>query len=1216
MKKVFKQASLLALFSLTAGAAFAQYVPSHGKYVTYITDSKSFYDYFPTWEPGQQLSEDENFFISRVKIKDRFINRETQVLNNEKNNQRKFSLCTPMGISDTYWQTLPRYVMDADNFSMWSYLDSQGGWSQSWIRTVGAYSDVCHKNGVANSGGVIFFDSWGGDNTSPQKIVNMLVQKNSDGTFKYLDKFIKFLRYYGVDGVTFNPEGTIQNASLFQDFLAAVHEKVAEYGWQFHVTWYGANNNNGNLDLGSQLTASKANWFIKNGKTVSDIYFLNYDWSSSITSSQNYAEGLRAGSSSDVYAGYDIQGNWLARGNWNRLKGTTCSVIFWGNHTTDMIYQNSTENGSSDEAVQKCYLQKQEEVFSGGNRNPAKTPTVTSTTGVSQSSSAAMKKFHGVCALVPARSSLQELPFITRFSLGNGKAFRNEGQETFHGKWYSLSSQDYLPTWRWWITNAEGNVPTDGINCGFTFDDSWYAGSCMKMNGATACSNVRLFKTNFNVSGDDAVNLVYKLNNTTESHAKLFWSFVGSEKELHYAAIPDAEEGVWTEFKSTAGKLDMTGNVALLGVQFENTASDYEMLFGEFGIVPVVSYTPVKPTITKSQFLERTYNSVSYKLIWDCGKSAAAQADPSMPTYNADIDTWYFEVYSQAEGKEPVLDGVTTSWAHYIVGAFSDPTIEKYRFGVRAVAPDGKTASEIAWSDYTTIEATTVDGISLDKSIIKSGEEFTVSYTDPLHAEAIKWQVVDPATGKDMAAQTGGTGLKAAINEIGTYDVVLTDGANETTYYRGFVQVSPAETGALPIANDFVADKTDLTFADNTASVTYNIERLGEGKVSRGLELEDAYQFRIPQEALPKTQKQYTVGCWIKPYGFAHSKYGTNLFNKRNIQRSWPHNNWGAFWTIIWPEWYNSDGSLACDANVISYTMYESSNKSFAGNSNKHETAFVDCTTDRHLASDQTYALNANTWTHVMICYDGSKQKIFFNGKKVCECTTNFVEYDESPIYIGGSNVYHAGINGVIDDVQVWHKALTEAEVKEAMQGYEGKTVPAELKAYYTFESHDAANHFPNLGSGTSTWYGDYIQLVGAAGEATVGATEVILDPNNNIMGNPALPGSLEIKTTATLSDGIEGPGSLVFSGNGVTGGNLVVDAATANGPHDITFTLSNMWGKSEITKPAYITVSGQDGIETISVGNASNAIFNLAGQRVKNASNGVYIINGKKVIR
>ena len=1213
MKNMHKTLGMMALFAAVTPAVFAQYVPSHPKYVTYIDEDKSFYEYFPTWEPGDKLSADENFFISRVKIKDRFVNRNTQVVpDNERNNQRKFSLCTPMGISDTYWQTLPRYVMDGDNFSMWSYIDSQGGWSQSWIRTVGAYSDVCHKNGVANSGGVIFFDSWGGDNTIPQATVNVLVEKNPDGTFKYLEKFIKFIRYYGVDGVTFNPEGYIANAGLLQDFLAAVIEEAPKYGWEFHVYWYGANSNNGKLNLSSMLTSEKSDWFIKNGKTVTDVYFLNYDWANSINTSIQTAENLRKGSTNNLYAGFDIQGNWLSRGNWSRIKNTDISIIFWGNHTTDMIYQNSTEYGSTDEAVQQCYLVKQEEVFSGGNRNPANTPALVAS-GVQQSSSAAMKKFHGIAALMPARSTLQELPFITRFSLGNGKVFRNEGEVTFNNKWYSLSSQDYLPTWRWWITDHDGNVPEDAIQCGFTFNDSWYSGSCMEVKGATKASDVRLFKTNFNVSGNDEVRFVYKINGTDgASHARLFWSFVDSEQKLHYIDIPNAEVDTWNTFSTTAAAAGMEGNVALLGISYDDTPADYGMLLGEFAIVPEKTYAPVEPTVSSTEFLERTYNSVSYKIIWDC-KPLVAKTDESLPVYNEDVDTWYYEIYSQAKGDEPRLDGVTTSWAHYVVGAFSDPEVEDYRFGVRAVAPDGKTASEIAWGEWKTIQSTMVEGITIDRPVIKSGETFNVRYEDPLHIEAKQWKIIDASSGNTVFTQEGGNGFTTAIEELGTYDVVLTDAEGNESHYRGFVQVSTDATGSLPTVNDFTAKS--LILNDEVPSTTVDFDvRLGEGTISHALKMEDANQFRIPSEALPKTQRTYSIGFWVKPDMFAHSKYGTNLINKRNVNRSWPHNNWGAFWVIVWPKWEDSSGKQCLDENVISYTMYQSSNGNFAGNSNIHETPFTSCTTDFRLGAKETYALNPGTWTHVMISYDGSKQKIFFNGKKVCETSTKFVEYDESPIYIGGSNVYHAGINGCIDDVQVWHKALTEDEVKVAMMGYEGKTVPADLKAYYTFEDVLSDGSFANLGAGGENLKGAYVQLVGAAGESTQGTVEEILDPDTDALGNPTLPGSLAITTTAELSaPGLE----CAVSGNQ---GSLRTNAATEAGTYDVTLTLTNMWGKASLTKPEYITVNEASGIRQVENtegnANAETPIFNIAGQRVSNATHGVYIVGGKRVVK
>ena len=1372
MKNTTKIIGLALLFAASAGVANAQYVPTHPKYVEYISGGQKFTDYFPSWEPGKQLSEDENFFISRVKIKERFVNRNSQVVpDNDYNNQRKFSLCTPMGISDTYWQTLPRGVMDGDTFGMWSYIDYQDGWSQSWIRNVGAYSDICHKNGVQNSGGVVFFDSWGGSNVESQATVNLLTQKNSDGSWKYLDKFMKFLRYYGVDGVTFNPEGTIYNASALQDFFSACHEWANTHGTKFHVCWYAVNSNEGTMTLTSTLNNAHSNWFIKNGKDVCDVYFLNYDWHQSWRTSQQTAEGLRKGSTNNVFGGYDIQGKWLGRATWTTFQSTPMSICFWGNHTTDMIYQNSTEFGSTDEAVQRNYMQKQEQVFSGGNRNPANTPAVSN--NHTSSSTAAMKKFHGIAALMPARSSLQELPFITRFSIGSGKAFRYEGNETFKSKWYGLATQDYLPTWRWWITDNDGKVPSDAVNCDFTFDDSWYAGSCLRVRGATESSNIRLFKTNFQVSASDDVNLIFKLAADNNSHARLFWSFVGSESELHFADVAAGKKGEWTEWKKTAGDIGMTGNVAVLGIAYDKTPNTYEMLVGEFGIVPQKAYNPVQPKITKAQFLERTYRGTSYKLIWDCGKSQAAQADPSIPTYNEDVDTWYYEVYSQAKDGEPILDAMTTSWAHYVVGAYGDADTHEYRFGVRAVAPDGKTASDITWSDWFTSDITVVEGVTVDRPVIKAGEEFNVNFTDPLHPAAAKWQIVD-AQGNDVVTPAkNATGISGKIDQLGTYDVIISDtddqagnggttgapatpvlsandlvdgeiyyintaarggltvkdandtriwgtqesgvsqktdnkdprqqfkfveqggnyylynvatkkyvsatktgtltaepkspiyfteGANGTvrlkfsdsfninlggecqvtidtwskkddgnsfvilpisadvagevklpTIYRGLIQISPDETGALPVINDFTAEKRELDENTNSTAVKFDIARLGEGKVSRGLQMEDASQFRIPKEALPASQSKYSVGFWIKPDKFAHSKYGTNLINKRNVGRSWPHNNWGAFWVIVWPEWKNNSGDVVLDDNVISYTMYSSTNAgSLAGNSNIHETPFYSCVTDRQHPCGQTYALVPGTWSHVMITYDGSSQSIYFNGKLAVKTQTRFVQYDESPIYIGGSNVYHAGINGTIDDVQVWHKALSASEIQEAMKGYEGKTVPADLKAYYTFESFDAENNFPNLGSGGEKMAGAYVNLEGAAGENTTGTVEVTLKPNTDVLGNPTLPGSLDVSTNLIF----EVPG--LNTENTDQSGTIFAPMGTSVGYYDAILTLSNMWGTTTLSKPNYISYGNVVGIEGVEVLPAvqSGTIFNLQGLRVNNAAHGVYIINGKKVVR
>ena len=482
---------LLSVLACAAVAgSYAQNIPTHDSYVRPFEEGKqkNFSSYFRNWDPATPMSEDENFYISRVPLKQRFVNTATQV-DPTMTQDRKFCMWTPMGISDTYWQALPRYVFDGDNFNLWSYIDSQGGWSLPWVRVPGAYSDVTHRNGVANSGGLLFFDSWGGDNTESNNVVNMLVERQN-GNFKWVEKFVKYLRYYGLDGIGFNPEGTVPNAGDLQDFFIACREYAESIGWQFHVYWYNSNNNAGRMDLNNSHDFNQYNekWTWKNNKQVVDMNMLNYDWGYSASSSASYAEQIGANPYT-LYAGYDIQGNWLARGPWSTLKNTKMSIAFWGNHTTNMIYQNSSEFGSGDEAVQACYLEKQEQVFSGGNRNPAKRPAIKD--GISSSSEAAMNNFHGIAEYLPARSVLQELPFVTRFGLGNGKTFRNKGKVTFGNKWFNVGVQDYLPTWRWWITDDSNNVPEDGIECGFTYEDAWYAGSALHMSGSIQRSSLQ-----------------------------------------------------------------------------------------------------------------------------------------------------------------------------------------------------------------------------------------------------------------------------------------------------------------------------------------------------------------------------------------------------------------------------------------------------------------------------------------------------------------------------------------------------------------------------------------------------------------------------------------------------------------------------------------------------------------------------------------------------
>ena len=124
---------------------------------------------------------------------------------------------------------------------------------------------------------------------------------------------------------------------------------------------------------------------------------------------------------SDYYAGFDIQGRGLRQASWSALLDNDISIGFWGAHKQSLIHQSATDNGTSDIAIQKTYLKKQELMFSGGYNNPGLLPAINTDCNLANAS---LKSFHGLATFLTAKSTIQQVPFVSRFNLGNGLSFR------------------------------------------------------------------------------------------------------------------------------------------------------------------------------------------------------------------------------------------------------------------------------------------------------------------------------------------------------------------------------------------------------------------------------------------------------------------------------------------------------------------------------------------------------------------------------------------------------------------------------------------------------------------------------------------------------------------------------------------------------------------------------------------------------------------------
>ena len=1175
--------------ALFAVGAMAQSFPSHDKYVD---DGRpdGIVAALDAWEPGKPWNGngayvDENFWISRVPLKDRFRPGDQANDNLDDSNNKKFCWMAPTGEMSKKWGALPRYNFDADNFNMWQYVDIHSNWTNGFWRVPGAFNDVAHKNGVKT--GCTYFIDWGtgiNQQSEPGKTLYELATPgtNSYGDkYKYSRKLIQFLKYYGIDGLCFNPEGYwgLVVYSRFIPFLAECHKIAEELNHPFHVDWYAYVSDQGGLsDNGCRLDDKNDTWFhnTSTDQPVTDVYFLNYNWSEEDLSVSAATAKSLGRSTFDVYAGFDMQGRGYGKyGNagWSALMRQPVSVVVWGAHDRNQLYISSTEGGQSDYAVQNEYQKKQEMLFSGGNRNVLNLPPLTDANVGSSYSD--LKNWHGYATAVIERSTLDELPFVTRLNLGNGRFFNKEGVTTWDHKWYNYGMQDLLPTWRWWVDNGDGkSVPADAVALDFTYDDAWFAGSCLKIHGATKRSDVRLFATKWNVaSADDEFRLVFKPK-ASELNLELMVAKQNSESNFVYVPVAgDIKAGEWNEvvIKASEAGLKAGDVIGCVGLSVKDTNAAYEVLLGEFAFVPAAfNEQPLTPTITHAEVMKRYYNRADIKVVFNMPTPASRPAEyDGCPVYNEEVGAWYYEIYVKQGDVETLLT-TTTSWAAYVVDATLIPKVDKLQIGVRAVGKDGRAMSDIVWSEELEEPLTMIETLTIDKGVIKPGEEFTIGFEDPNHAVS-NIKIYNALTNELLASANGVLTMTTSLPEVGSYDVEVTT-KDKTLMNRSLILVTPEETGRLPQVNGITSDVTEVTSGNTEVNFTADIATGTEYNgapcsVSQSLYMSEPYQFTV-DAAVMSEYTNTSFALWFKVEKFEHASLGTLLMTKvnRNYGGTWTENVWGEMWTAIRPAGYGSEGNMnyaTKQENELSLSV----DAPAAGAPNYQHNHDFDIVSNG-------YTLMPGVWYHVCAVKSGKDVKLYLNGKLIVDGTSRGVgpkNWNGAKFYVGGSMENLASLTGWVDEVQIWSKALSESEVREAMKGY--RIAPANLEGYFTFEETKTDSegyiYFPNTGRNTSVT-GGYMTTGKEEGGKT---TDYKQNQFTTALGVPMLTGSYPVtyESSKWLVDGARLNASTATSAN--------VTYNSGAGKYPITLVASNSWGSTTKTITDFITVTSIENV-------------------------------------
>lgn len=1204
------------------------------------TGSENFHTLIQGWTPGNQVTADDNFYISRVKPRARFRNEATQVrLDLNAKNDKKLIAWIPVNNSD--FNALPNGVFDSEVFSMWSYVTHWGNWTSPLGRIPAAFLDVAHKNGVGVSG--------------VASIPNASLSASWAACLKGLasldvDKTSKFLQYYGIDGLGYNSEfyGGGPYVKGVRTFHAALVKKMLPVNPIFENFWYDGTNDYGQVSFDGGLGNHNKETF-GDSKNVRTSLFFNYNWNrGQLAPSVEFAEKLGR-DPLDLYCGVNMQGGQPGGTSWPLLVDQRVSIGLWGAHSQNMFWESRSELGSSDDKKQFAYLRRTECYFGGGNRNPVITPSVKSM----HQYTAYNPQWHGMAAFMTARSPLSwdlaEEPFITYFNLGNGKFFNLNGERKVSSPWYNVGMQDYLPTWHFWFADkllgrTAADVPATGLDAQFVWDDAYFGGSTLKISGTTANEYLHLFKTKYALKKGDVITVRYKLNEGA-TDLDLVLSAEGSESTgVAYnlcKADRVADVNEWVKQTFTVGS-DFDGKtLALVALNFKN-AKNAEVLLGEFSIVRGKAATPAAPVIdaVNTKMLYNSKAGMDAKIIFNMPNNKAA----GEPCYNLDVKTSHFRLYAQEEGKEPMLMGTTTSWAGLYYSIPTTKANAKVRLGVSAVALDHKTESEIAWSGYMA-PATYVynDDIQSSKTTIKPNEEFTLGYIDPEHPAA-KWEIV-----KDGKVVKSGDGNSwtTSLADLGSYDLKVTgneygeDGtAKQTTRtFSSYIQITSVGTGALPEIYSLTAngseEEVSLKVGENV-KMAYT-GRAADGSDSQGIDLKET-RFGVPAADLGLVgKKSFSISFWLKINSLKEGKSAT-LFNVYNKQDGWPKTDWGWNWSQISP-----DGSFdgitfrGTDATSNKELQYKYGKTKFPVGNWVHVTMSFDYNTAGQLRAD--------------MFLDGVKQTVtewkrLQGGNPVFGPATYEPTYQDDVysitngmyLCIGGPLHDRYGLDGIIDNVVVWDKAVTEAEAKAAMGDLNAKSLPAGVMAFWDFEKKATDNVFTSVG--TKAVKAGMQDMVAGGGEGQ--ATLQFVEPTY-IAGSPFVSGEtykVETKPSwtsknATFAD---------ITGNGEAGSANV--SFRTGGDYDVTLTLSNALGKAEKTfsviKVAYPTgvdavegaemkayTVGEDAIvEFAEAGAYEVSVYTTAGEQVArkaaqlNAGNvvnvhlakaGIYVLNVKK---
>ena len=749
-----------------------------------------------SWDPAKDA--DAAYNVSAVPLAQRVAKDQLTPANATQNKDMNVVAISIMNASTSGNAPHGLNTANANVFSYWQYIDKLVYWGGSSgegliVAPSADVIDAAHRNGVPVLGTVFFPQAAHGGKI---EWLNDFLQKDAGGNFPMIDKLMEVAEYFGFDGWVINqeteggesdPNGplTADHAALMQEFIKAFKAKAGD---SLEIMWYDSMTEAGEMDWQNALTSQNQAFLIDGDKNaVADSMFLNFWWTLEkmseermammnpeqreyyektlaalhddplLKSSRELAEELGIDPYS-LYAGIDVQ----ARGydtpvEWDLFAPGNQPYTSLGLYCPSWTY--FAANDFFDD-----YQKKERDLWVNEKGDPF--------AAVEPKEGA----WRGISTYAIEQTVVNQVPFVTNFSMGHGYNFFIDGVKVSQKDWNNRSMQDVMPTYRWHVEQEGGNV----LKATVDYSDAYYGGTSVGLNGKAfkdQSSTITLYSAQLPMTGD--LSFTVKAKAAVETSLDLVVTLSDGSTETI-----SGDKKVGNEWTSVSYDVSGLDGKTVTAIGFKLTASEDVMalkfLLGQIAVTKqgeTASLSASGLKVDSTSFDDDDCMYTGVRLTW---------------TGTAD----HYEIYRVNQDGSCSFLAATPGTNYYINGLERNDDTNKTNFQVVPVSITGErgTASETATMDWPDNSLPKAD-FKASATLAAPGQEIVFESLCSANTETLSWEFPGASTETSSDASP-----KVSYAAEGTYTVKVTakNASGEAVAEKeGLITISSKVAGEL-----------------------------------------------------------------------------------------------------------------------------------------------------------------------------------------------------------------------------------------------------------------------------------------------------------------------------------------------------------------------------------------------------------------------------------